>query len=60
LNFASVREPDNSLLRFTKDMDVGLTKEGGVCCKVEKGPMVEYHILGRFSIANVEPSAATK
>jgi hypothetical protein len=60
LNFASVREPDNSLLRFTKDMDVGLTKEGGVCCKVEKGPMVEYHILGKFSIANVEPSAATK
>jgi hypothetical protein len=57
LNFASVVEPDKSLLRFTRDKNVGLTKEGGVCCKVEKGPMmVEYHILGRFSIANVELS----
>jgi hypothetical protein len=56
LNFASVVEPDKRLLRFTKDMDVGLTKEGGVCCKVEKAPMVvEYHILGCFSVSNVEP-----
>ena len=53
LNFSSIIEPDQSLLRFTKDKEVGLTKEGGVCCKVEKGPMmVEYHILGRFGIAN--------
>ncbi|KAL3776503.1 hypothetical protein ACHAWO_001026 [Cyclotella atomus] len=57
LNFASVTEPNKSLLRFTEDMDVGLTKEGGVCCEVEKSPMMkEYHILGRFSIANVKSS----
>lgn len=52
LNFAMVQEPDKSLLRFSKDGDVGLTKEGGVCCQVNKGPVVEYHILGRFSIAS--------
>ncbi|KAL3792684.1 hypothetical protein HJC23_009412 [Cyclotella cryptica] len=61
LNYASVREPDRSLLKFSKDMDVGLTREGGVCCRVDKGPMVvEYHILGRFSIASVDLSDATK
>ena len=52
LNLARVREPDKSLLRFSKDGDVGLTKEGGVCCRVDKGLAVEYHILGRFSIAS--------
>ena len=57
INFASVTNPDKRLLRFTKDGDVGLTREGGVCCKVEKSAMmVEYHILGTFGIANVESS----
>ena len=50
----SVTEPDKKLLRFTKDEDVGLTKEGGVCCRVQKGPITEYHILGRFSSACVD------
>ena len=54
LNFARVQEPDKNLLRFSKDGDVGLTKEGGVCCQVNKGPVVEYHILGRFSIASID------
>ena len=54
LNFAAVKEPDRRLLRFSKDGGVGLTKEGGVCCQVNKGPIVEYHILGRFSIASVD------
>lgn len=61
LDYASIREPDRSLLTFSKDMDVGLTKEGGVCCRVDKGPMiVEYHILGRFSIASVDLANSTK
>ncbi|KAL9190219.1 hypothetical protein ACHAXT_007430 [Thalassiosira profunda] len=54
LNFMAVREPDKNLLRFSKDGDVGVTKEGGVCCQVNKGPVVEYHILGRFGIASAE------
>jgi len=54
LNFAMVKEPDKKLLRFSKDGDVGLTKEGGVCCQVNKGVVVEYHILGRFSVASVD------
>ncbi|KAL3823590.1 hypothetical protein ACHAXA_005571 [Cyclostephanos tholiformis] len=54
LNFKAVTEPDPRLLRFSKDGDIGLTKEGGVCCQVNKGPIVEYHILGRFSIASVD------
>ncbi len=47
---ASVMEPDTSILRFSPEGDVGLTKEGGVCCKVSKGMAIEYHILGRFYI----------
>ncbi|KAL3796838.1 hypothetical protein ACHAW5_002524 [Stephanodiscus triporus] len=54
LNLAAVRDPDRRLLRFTKDGNVGLTREGGVCCQVNKGPIVEYHILGRFGIASVD------
>ena len=52
LSFAMVRQPDNSLLRYTPAADVGLTKEGGVCCEVKKGLVVEYHILGRFGVAS--------
>ena len=54
LNFNAVTEPDQRLLHFSKDGDIGLTREGGVCCQVNKGPMVEYRILGRFSIASVD------
>jgi len=52
---ADVVEPDKSLLRMSRRGDVGLTREGGVCCKVRKGPVAEYHILGRFSVASVDP-----
>lgn len=48
---ASVAEPSSSILRFSPRGDVGLTREGGVCCKVNKGLNVEYHILGRFYIS---------
>lgn len=47
---ASVVEPDSSILKFSSKGDVGLTKEGGICCKVQKGVAIEYHILGRFYI----------
>jgi hypothetical protein len=42
LNFNAVTEPDRRLLRFSKDGDIGLTREGGMCWQVNKGPMVEY------------------
>jgi len=48
---ASVASPDKSLLKYSQDGDVGLTREGGICCKVIKPMTVEYHILGRFRIA---------
>jgi hypothetical protein len=54
---ASVAEPSSSILRFSPRGDVGLTREGGVCCKVNKGISLEYHILGRFYIS---PSAPEK
>eukprot|EP00979_Chaetoceros_neogracilis_P001380 scaffold241_cov234-Chaetoceros_neogracile.AAC.9 len=47
---ASVLEPSASLLKFSPSGEVGLTKEGGVVCKVVKGVSIEYHILGRFYI----------
>jgi hypothetical protein len=54
---AHVQEPDKALLRLSQDQSVGLTKEGGVCCKVHKGLAVEYHILGRFEIASMSNRA---
>jgi hypothetical protein len=54
LNEARVREPEKSLLRLSRKGDVGLTKEGGVCCKVQKGLAIEYHILGKFGIASIQ------
>lgn len=53
LSFAMVRQPDKQLLRYSPTGDVGLTKEGGVCCEVKKGVVVEYHILGRFGVASI-------
>lgn len=50
---AHVREPDKSLLRLSQDQSVGLTKEGGVCCRVNKGLAIEYHILGKFETASM-------
>jgi len=51
---ARVREPGNDILRLSRDGKVGLTREGGVCCKVPKGLAVEYHILGRFGVASLD------
>lgn len=48
------REPDLSQLRLSRKRDVGMTRDGGVCCKVQKGLALEYHILGRMEIAAVE------
>jgi hypothetical protein len=54
LEEARVREPEKALLRLSRKRDVGLTKEGGVCCKVVKGLAVEYHILGKFGVASID------
>jgi hypothetical protein len=54
LREARQREPERSQLRLTRDGGVGLTKEGGVCCKVRKGVTLEYHILGRIELACIE------
>jgi len=53
-NKLSIIEPDKSLLKFSKNLNVGMTKEGGVCCKVIKTVATEYHILGRFRIASAD------
>jgi hypothetical protein len=50
---AYIQEPDKALLRLSQDQSVGLTREGGVCCKVNKGLAIEYHILGRFETASM-------
>ncbi len=54
LNFAMVKDPDKGLLQFSRDGDIRLRKESGICCQANKGVVVEYHILGRFSIASVD------
>lgn len=55
LEAARLREPEKSQLRLSLHQDVGLTRQGGVCCKVNKGLLVqEYHILGRLELACVE------
>ena len=51
---ARQKEPEKAQLRMSRKGDVGLTKDGGVCCKVQKGLALEYHILGRMEIASLE------
>lgn len=51
---ARLREPERSQLRLSRRGDVGLSKEGGVCCKVHKGLAMEYHILGRMEVGSME------
>ena len=53
MNVAQVQEPEKALLRLSQDQRVGLTREGGICCKVPKGLAYEYHILGKFEIASM-------
>lgn len=54
LQVARQREPEKAQLRLNKSQTVGLTREGGVCCKVHKGLALEYHILGRMEVGCVE------
>ena len=51
---ARVKEPEKGVLRLSRDQDVGLTREGGICCKVIKRLATEYHILGKFQVASIE------
>ena len=55
LNDARVRDPDMNLLRLSKDGDVGLTREGGICCKVQKGVGYEVCVISTnfFSLFNL-------
>eukprot|EP00538_Stauroneis_constricta_P004679 CAMPEP_0119555448 /NCGR_PEP_ID=MMETSP1352-20130426/7656_1 /TAXON_ID=265584 /ORGANISM="Stauroneis constricta, Strain CCMP1120" /LENGTH=452 /DNA_ID=CAMNT_0007602209 /DNA_START=118 /DNA_END=1476 /DNA_ORIENTATION=+ len=50
---ARTREPERALLRLSQDRELGLTREGGACCKVHKGLAIEYHILGHFEVASI-------
>jgi len=54
MNEVRVQEPEKGVLRLSRNQDVGLTREGGVCCKVEKGLATEFHILGKFEVASIE------
>lgn len=47
-------EPPKSKLRLSRDQSVGLTPEGGICCKKQNGLTQEYHILGKFEVASIE------
>ncbi|GKY91666.1 hypothetical protein MPSEU_000138500 [Mayamaea pseudoterrestris] len=58
LQEARQRDPERSQLRMTRDGRVGLTKEGGVCRKVQKGVAMEYHILGRIELACIDKHEA--
>ena len=51
-----IREPKKSALRLSQDSSVGLTQEGGICCKTitQHGLSYEYHILGKFQAASME------
>jgi len=49
-----VKEPSKDTLRLSQDQLVGLTKEGGICCKKTKGLSQEYRILGKFTAASMQ------
>jgi len=49
-----IKEPTKSSLRMSRDQSVGLTHEGGMCCKKQNGLAQEYHILGKFEVASIE------
>lgn len=49
-----IREPTKDSLRLSRDQSVGLTQEGGICCKKQNGLSQEYHILGKFEVASIE------
>jgi hypothetical protein len=58
LQHARQAHPDRSELRFSRDRRVALSREGGVCRKVQKGLAVEYHILGRVEVASIRADDA--
>jgi hypothetical protein len=47
---AQQQEPEKAQLRLNMDQTIGLTRTGGVCCKVQKGLALEYHILGKIEV----------
>ena len=49
-----IKEPTMDTLRLSRDQSVGLTYEGGICCKKQNGLAQEYHILGKFEVASIE------
>jgi len=49
-----VKEPTKDTLRLSRDQTVGLTHEGGICCKKQNGLAQEYHILGKFELASID------
>ena len=51
---ARQREPDLNQVRPSRKGDVALSREGGVCCKINKGLSLEYHILGRMELASID------
>jgi len=51
---ARTQDPERSRLRLSRKGDVGLSKEGGVCCKVNKGMSIEYRILGKLEMGSVD------
>jgi hypothetical protein len=56
LREARQREPEKAQLRLNVAQTVGLTREGGVCCKVHKGLALEYHILGQVEVGCIDDS----
>jgi len=54
LDEESIKEPKKSSLRMSRDQSVGLTQEGGICCKKVSGITEEYQILGKFEVASIE------
>jgi hypothetical protein len=49
-----VKEPTKDTLRLSRDQTVGLTHEGGICCKKQNGLAQEYHILGKFELGSID------
>jgi hypothetical protein len=54
LKRAKQHDPERAQLRLSAKGNVGLTREGGVCCKVYKNAAIEYRILGRMELGCVE------
>jgi hypothetical protein len=51
---ARVRDPEKSMLRLSRNRDVGVTKDGQVCYKEMKGLSAEYLVLGKMEMASID------